>query len=227
MRRLQILFPIVPFLFSACGENKSNEKVDSIISKTVFVDSSKIQKITELPPRKISEAELACFYVLNDKYAGTPKSEILSKWLETFLDSVNGKNIDSNDNLFNNGGGGPMGAQWNPNADLLFAAFFTGKLDTSSVIFKMNDFPVLKNKTGINKRKDGITVCWFLIPKNRFTVMLHLASEKEIKEICEIKKLDQNSWIKNSCTVMKISAEAKANGSQTILLNYLLASFGE
>src|SRR5882757_3599324 len=126
--KFQILFFFILFL-AACGENKSDGKNDSF--KTVSIDSY-VQKPIAVPTRKISGNELACFYVLNDRNAKTPKPEILSSWLTSFLDSVNGNDIDGFENLFNNGGGA-MGSQLNPNADLLFVAFFNGEVDTSSL----------------------------------------------------------------------------------------------
>ncbi len=223
---LKIAFPLSVFLFSGCGENKSGGKTDSAAVNKPVVDSPvAIQKPVVVPPRKISENGMAGFYVLNDRNAGTPDAQRLAAWLQPFLDSLGGKDIDGSDNLFNSGSG-PMGAQLNPEADLLFTAFFKGKVDTASLTFKMNDFPVLKKMTGVNETtRDGITVCWFLVPRNRYNVMLHLPSEKEKKDICDQKKMDVNSWMKNSCTVMRISAEAKVDGKQVNLENYFIASF--
>jgi hypothetical protein len=218
------LLPVSAFLFFGCGEKVADKKSDSFPAETVSIDSSKVKTVLSAP-RKIEENGIACFFVMNDKNAGTPDPQKLAEWIEPFLDSLNGEDILGNENLFNNGGG-PMGAQMNPNADLLFTAFFKGDVDTASLDFKMNDYPVLKKMMVVNKKsKDGITVCWFLVPKNRFTVMLHLPSEKEKAEICTIKNLQENTWIKNSGTVMKISADAKVDGKQTSLVNYLLVSF--
>jgi hypothetical protein len=79
--------------------------------------------------------------------------------------------------------------------------------------------------TVIQKISNDITVCWFLIPQNRYTVMLHLPSQKEIKEICTLKNLDEKKWAKNSGTVLKVSAEAKESEQHIKLENYLLVTF--
>jgi hypothetical protein len=219
------LFFISAVLFLGCSGNDQKIKSDSVVPQKIIADT--VPKIKIIPPQKITENGLAGFYVLNDKSAGTPDTAKLLPWLESFLDSINQNNIDGSENLFNNGGG-PMGAQLNPGADLLFTAFFKGKMDTSSLQFKINDFPVMKQKTGISiKTEDEISICWFLIPKNRYTVMLHLPSEKEKNEICSLKNLEVRNWIKNSCTVLKVSAEAKVNGENVKLENYLLVTFGE
>ena len=211
------------FIFLSCSENQTEIKSDSLTSPEIKPDSIAF-KIS--PRQKITDNGLASFYVLNDVNAGTPTDEKLANWIQPFLDSLSLENIQSDQNLFNRSAG-PNGAQLNPNAEILFVAFFKGKVDTASVHFKMNDFPVNKKMTLAQKINDGLTICWFLIPENRYTVMLHLPSQKETDEICAIKKLDEKTWAKNSGTVLKISAEAKADGQDVKLENYLLVTYAQ
>ena len=62
-----------------------------------------------------------CFYKLDDKYSIEKDSLAINSWLKEKSKLIL-KN-DSIESIFNQNGGGPIGAEWNPGTDLYIAIF--------------------------------------------------------------------------------------------------------
>ncbi len=216
-------FAVVALVFFyACGSTQSEVKKDTLVKQ----DSSKTTS-TKIIPRTIMSNGFYAYYVLNNQYAGSPESKMVEKWVHPFLDTLLIGGFENARSLFSPGAG-PMGAQWNPNADMLIVAVFKGELDTSTVAFSSNDFPINAQFRMVEKKSiDDITICWFVIQNVAINGMRHMASAKEVNEICKMKKMETSSWIKNSCSVVKISVKAKQGNQEVIMRDYLLLSYGE
>jgi hypothetical protein len=224
MRIFYISILALASFFSSCGDVNSSEKKDSLRSSNSSADSTN-EKVNTVPESKpILKDGLACFYFLNNNSITKVDTSRVTGWISPFIDSLNGNTVYGNDNLLNKDVG-PMGARLSPRADMLVMAYFKEEIDTASLIFKVNGYNVLKNALGFAKTKTGLTICWFVLPRIRYNVMLHLPSENEIKEICQLKNCDEGTWMKNSCTAFKLSVSVNEKGKQVNLEDYLLAFY--
>jgi hypothetical protein len=226
MRIFCISFLPLAFVFGSCGDTNSSVNKDSLQSADSLNDSVNKKTIVIPEQKSISEDGLACFYFLNNNSITKVDTSRVTGWISPFIDSLNGNTVYGNDNLLNKDVG-PMGARLNPRADMLVLAYFREEIDTASLVFKVNGYNVLKSALGFAKTKTGLNVCWFVLPRIRYNVMLHLPSENEIKEICQLKNCDEKTWMKNSCTAFKLSVSVNEKGKQINLEDYLLAFYAQ
>ncbi len=109
-----------------------------------------------------------CFYKLDDKYSIEKDSSTINRWLKekSKLILMN----DSLESIFNQNGGGPIGAEWNPSTDLYIAVLTSIKESTNSPKLFINKKPYENN---VYEYRPYLT--WYLVKQDFW--------EKEIRKI--------------------------------------------
>lgn len=120
MKSSLIIISILFLLFSCKGNINENENLEKETPNT----SDRLDLIPE-PDKELREAyeksivhklNTFCFFKLDDKYSVEKDSLVIMNWLnEKSLAIIQN---DTLVNIFNQEGGGPNGAQWNPSTDL-------------------------------------------------------------------------------------------------------------
>lgn len=105
MRLILVTFLTIWMLISCQGNKKEN----STITKKILNSEKGIEQ----------KLDAYCFFKLNDKYSTEKDSVVINTWLKERSIAI--LTNDSIENVFNQNGGGPNGAQWNPATDLYIA----------------------------------------------------------------------------------------------------------
>jgi len=122
MKLIIVNFLIIIALISC----KENEKENSTIAKEIFNSEKIVAK----------NLNSYFFYKLDDKYSTEKDSLIITNWLKEKSQTIL-KN-DSIYNIFQQNGGGPNGAEWNPGTDLFIAVLTSNNVPSETPKIYLN-----------------------------------------------------------------------------------------
>jgi hypothetical protein len=152
---MRILICLFSILLLTAGNSYSN------INKT---DRGNIKERSKQNDQDTLLTGFGCYYKLDDKYSQSKDTAGINKWWQSKLNEFELNGIQNS--LFEDHGGGPNGAEWNPSTDLFVVAATNKILKNETVVLELNKkkIPGIKLFKYLPDSKTG-TILYFKLPQ--------------------------------------------------------------
>ncbi|MEZ4805214.1 MAG: hypothetical protein R2852_06960 [Bacteroidia bacterium] len=180
----RILYSFYIIVFASCNNSNHTTIIEGKSNVTSSSDSGELDSKSDLNLliQDTLPLNLGCYYKLDDKYSESEDSSEIGIWWRNKL--IQFEQHGFQNNLFDNRGGGPNGAEWNSSTDLYIAASIDKIIEDETIELELNKKKItgVIFKTYIPKNKIG-SIVHFKLPKDLWETHLRKINANDLKGI--------------------------------------------